>query len=513
MPMDFNKIITELCWRLENGTPDFSNPEHLQELKVVLTMHKWDAPAINELIETLTEANYVNNAQNRKLGRVGKKWGSSPGDAPKKTKDEPEGEKPVDREKEPEDDKKSDGKPQKRIELTKSDIKKQKYNDQQLAKVIENGLIPTEDSGAKGGVGSFALTKEQLQKTQDFLEKRAEDPNYKLDIPEYDVSESDIDTSIDTLKEELGPAFAKFKTKIQKAGGVNPALTKGEAGEQRFRNVIRQYLRYGGRSVITGEFVNFSDMQLDHRVPYSSAEQRSEENGTTILEEQRKMDSPENWDMVEANVNQLKSSLSDSEFLESINKKLAQSPGDKEAKKIKQEFKNKRRSQLKKYHNDRIKNKDFSEFSEDKINKMDLDERNTLMKAWNYYHPSTKTFNEELKKDPDYAKKLEKAGIKIVYDEKKKSKTNPLGFVDNEGGSAYTMTRLPNSGGARSRGKRRSKADEIEHIKEKTQASGKFKWETAEETNTQNKILDELRESIRKEREDVSKKAKALKNK
>ena len=84
--MDFNKIITELCWRLEDGTPDFNNPEHLQELRVVLTMHKWDAPAINELIETLTEEKlYVNNAENRRRGRVGKKWGSSPGDAPKKS--------------------------------------------------------------------------------------------------------------------------------------------------------------------------------------------------------------------------------------------------------------------------------------------------------------------------------------------------------------------------------------------------------------------------------------------
>ena len=88
--MDFNKIITELCWRLENGTPDFSNPEHLQELKVVLIMHKWTTPAINELMETLTEATYVNNSQNRGLGRVGKEWGSSPGDASKKSKEEPE---------------------------------------------------------------------------------------------------------------------------------------------------------------------------------------------------------------------------------------------------------------------------------------------------------------------------------------------------------------------------------------------------------------------------------------
>jgi hypothetical protein len=116
--MNFNKIITELCWRLENGTPDFKNPEHLQELKVVLIMHKWTTPAINELIETLTEEQlYVNNAENRRRGRVGKPWGSSPGDAPKKTKDEPEDGKA---EKEPEKDSKK-GTPQ----ITKKEIIKQ----------------------------------------------------------------------------------------------------------------------------------------------------------------------------------------------------------------------------------------------------------------------------------------------------------------------------------------------------------------------------------------------------
>lgn len=93
--MDFNRIITELCWRLENGTPDFSNPEHLQELRVVLTMHKWTTPAINELIETLTEERtYVDNSQNRGLGRVGKPYGSSPEDSPKKAKKEPKSDDP-----------------------------------------------------------------------------------------------------------------------------------------------------------------------------------------------------------------------------------------------------------------------------------------------------------------------------------------------------------------------------------------------------------------------------------
>lgn len=115
--MNFDKILIELCWRLEDGTPDFNNPKHLQELKVVLTMHKWTTPAINELIETLTEANYVNNAQNRKLGRVGKEWGSSPGGSPKKSKGEPEDAEPEDGkvEKEPKADDSGKSNPKKKI--------------------------------------------------------------------------------------------------------------------------------------------------------------------------------------------------------------------------------------------------------------------------------------------------------------------------------------------------------------------------------------------------------------
>ena len=74
--MNFDKILTELCWRIENGTPDLTDPQHLQELRVVLTMHKWTATDINELIENLTElkfkdkAAYVAYRANLKTGKM-----------------------------------------------------------------------------------------------------------------------------------------------------------------------------------------------------------------------------------------------------------------------------------------------------------------------------------------------------------------------------------------------------------------------------------------------------------
>ena len=70
------------------------------------------------------------------------------------------------------------------------------------------------------------------------------------------------------MKKLLGKEFSRIKTVIQKAGGVDPQLTTGERGVQRFRDIIKLYLQTGGRSAITGKIVPFNQMQLDHHVPY-----------------------------------------------------------------------------------------------------------------------------------------------------------------------------------------------------------------------------------------------------
>ena len=46
-----------------------------------------------------------------------------------------------------------------------------------------------------------------------------------------------------------------------------------------------------------------------------------------------------------------------------------------------------------------------------------------------------------------------------------------------------------------------------------TQASKKFDWETPADTNSQNELLDKLREDIRKQKDDVSKRASKLRKK
>jgi hypothetical protein len=209
MPMNFNKIITELCWRLEDGTPDFSNPEHLQELKVVLTMHKWDAPAINELIETLTiteEQFYVNNAENRRRGRVGKPWGSSPGDSPKKSKDEPE-----------------DGK-----------VEKEPKADRTKKKNVK------EDIDFSGENTPESITKEITPSDDEFEEKKKngtiKEQEYKNDSIEVNgqsysqpLTESDIENIFPSPPHKISKRYIKALQRIlntKKEGKSGPPVTE-----------------------------------------------------------------------------------------------------------------------------------------------------------------------------------------------------------------------------------------------------------------------------------------------
>ena len=163
-------------------------------------------------------------------------------------------------------------KPQnKKLKRTEEQTKRQKLNDASLVNIVKNGLIPTQEKKLSGA-GVFDPTEEQLTSALDFFQKRIENPDYELDLPRYDISEEEIDKTIEVMRNELGSKeFSRVIGSIQKAGGVDPKLTTGEAGKQRARDIIRLYLSHGGRSAVTGKVVPFNQMQLDHRIPYSNA--------------------------------------------------------------------------------------------------------------------------------------------------------------------------------------------------------------------------------------------------
>ena len=205
---------------------------------------------------------------------------------------------------------------------------------------------------------------------------------------------------------------------IQKAGGVDPKLTTGEAGKQRARDIIRLYLSHGGRSAVTGEVVPFNQMQLDHRIAYSNAiknvaEKKKKGIKTTLLEEQDRLDSPENWDLMESSINQMKNSLEPSALVNRINQKLSQSPEEKELKKLEQEVKNLREAKLLQNLVSSFSKGDYGGMNQQNIENMSADEIDVVMKAWNYWHPNTRDAIIFRRIDPNYDKKLKAKGIQI----------------------------------------------------------------------------------------------------
>lgn len=368
---------------------------------------------------------------------------------------------------------------------SKEDIARKQLDDKKLLEIVKFGLIPSAEKKLKGA-GVFDPTEKQLLALKEVTEKQLKDPSYRLPLPKYDVSEEHIDRTIEVMKNELGKDFAKVKQSITKAGGVATELTTGQAGVQRFRDIVKLYLSNGGRSVVTGEVVPFNQMQLDHHIPYSNAskivaEKKKKGIKTTLLAEQDRLDSPDNWDLIETPLNQLKNSLEGSALLDRVVKKLSVSPDDKELIRLKNEIVAIRREKLQEYFIKSVGAGDFSGINEDTLKKMNPDERMALMKAWNYWHPNVMEFNTIMKLDPTYDKKLKKMGI------------NPPP-PDNK----FHIDRYQAGKGVRARGVRRPVPEEVKVVAN-TMIKAGVKLQTKKNLDVTNSILDKGRQMVEKE--------------
>ena len=368
---------------------------------------------------------------------------------------------------------------------SKEDIQRKQLDDKKLLEIVKFGLIPTAEKKLKGA-GVFDPTEKQLLALKEVTEKQIKDPSYRLELPKYEVSEEHIDRTIEVMKKELGKDFAKVKQSITKAGGVATELTTGEAGVQRFRDIVKLYLSNGGRSVVTGEVVPFNQMQLDHHIPYSNAskivaEKKKKGIKTTLLAEQDRLDSPDNWDLIETPLNQLKNSLEGTALLDRVVKKLSASPDDKELIRLKNEIVAIRREKLQEYFIKSIGVGDYSGVNEDTLKKMNPDERMALMKAWNYWHPNVMEFNTIMKIDPNYDKKLKKMGV------------NPPP-PDNK----FHIDRYQAGKGVRARGVRRPVPEEVKVVAS-TMIKAGVKLQNKKNLDATNSILDKGRQMVEKE--------------
>ena len=289
-----------------------------------------------------------------------------------------------------------------------------------LVEVIELGFLGDTEKLTRG-VGVFEPNEDQLRDLVEVTKKQLKDPSYRLPLPHYDINDEDIDIALGIVENKLGSAeFKKWQKRVTNSGAVDTFLTNGPAGKQRFRDIVQKYLETGGRSAITGKFVPFNRMQLDHHIPYSSAAQAVADKkkkgiNTTLEAEKDRLDSPDNWDLMETEINQHKNSLEGNALIEKSMKKLNMSPDEKELKKIKDEIKTVAREQL---FNNLIKSfgkGDYSGFSEESLGKLNVEEQQMVAKAWNYWHPNAKEKDTQnyLARDPNYANILKKAGIDV----------------------------------------------------------------------------------------------------
>jgi len=191
-------------------------------------------------------------------------------------------------------------------------INTQKKKNKYLSLMVEsmiNIVPPTK------GANRFMMNTEDLNIFKGFIDgQRAKLPNLK-------IKDDDVDSLLDMIKEQAGTKG--YTTLMNKFAGKGEP-PKGLKNVARGRAVLKHYLQTGGTSVVTGKFVPFSDMQLDHRVSLS--------NGG--------FDGPDNWDWMEAKHNQFKGALEGDKLIQKTLKYLDKSDEERDLVKAQGEYKN-----------------------------------------------------------------------------------------------------------------------------------------------------------------------------
>ena len=367
------------------------------------------------------------------------------------------------------------------------------------------------DVRTQGGAGTNSASKKQVQDLGTFTEKRMaqgpdEEPYVHPDVVQREIDDATLDKSIDYLEKSLGDEkFENLVRFISRGGGVDPFLTKvtkkegkvdkDSVGYKRSKEIIKLYLKNDGKCVVTGERMKLSECEPDHRLPYSSAGALAKEKNIPINEAKKQMDNiGGNMDLMFGPVNQFKSSLINDKLLNKIRKDLVQTDDEREIKKLEDQYTNERRKRLNSFYIESFGKGDFRSMTEQNIMDLDKDERNTMMKSYNYYHPNTKELRDQMKKDPDYLNKLEKKGIKLPFKDREKLILDP----DQPPSKFWLNRNVIDTSGKRPRANRRSREDEIPAMIEMFKASGKNVISIADE-KASDSAIDKNRMSIRKE--------------
>ena len=287
------KILVEWSYRVDDGMINTESYTHLGILREILSELDLPTDFIMEFMGNLTEEQtfkarsketnkivYYKSKENmEKAIKAGTAipLDKETSDKPEKVKGQDLFAKDIEKEKEKED--------------------KEKHQEKQKFLLnMTTGLLTQSTEGS--GVGRFNMSRDDLSKYKDYLEGK------KPEVPNYDISDNDVDEVVGILKSTLGEDYLKFVQRVRKKGDPPKEYSTGEKGKKRFFTALKHYMTFGGKSTITGESVSFSESQLDHKV--------SLDNGG--------VDGPENWEWMESRFNQFKGALSDEKVMKNIQK-------------------------------------------------------------------------------------------------------------------------------------------------------------------------------------------------
>ena len=311
---NWNKILKEWSYRV--GVIKPNNVKHLEDLKDILIEEGWSYEVTNEFIENLNEIDFKNqdafDAYNKKH-KMRKTTKVTIGDKETTVGDaETGGEK--DKEEIIKQTKEKNKELWDKIEKEESPKRKEALKAEYINTQLDNMLRV---SSIERGAGRYNMSREDVQSYRKYLEKIMADPENepKKSIDKIkeerkrkygEITEDDIDKFIEGLEGSSKAGSGKsdkydpevvtsIKAKVRGKGAPGSSYTSGDAGAERYRNVIRAYLETGGISPITGEVVPFSECQLDHIVSLGNEGQ----------------DEPDNWMFMEERFNQFKGKKTD----------------------------------------------------------------------------------------------------------------------------------------------------------------------------------------------------------
>ena len=411
--MNFSRLVNEWAWRVNDGMPDPLNRTHVEFLRDVLRESGYAEDFIMSYTQNLTEAE-VFKATKKDTGNVSDfdteaardkaiksgshtKIGDSKPDKKKSAKVS------FDRRAGTDTTKSDDKDIVKKQKITPEQAKRQQDKNDMLSDVAS---LITHPKNQKSGPGTHTLSADDVKIYQKFLSKTPEEQNKVTEDIKKDreekygpISEDDIDKTIAILKEQLGSkAFNALKSKIKGKGDPPSNAKRGDAGEERFKNVIKHYLETGGISPITGEEVPFQDSQLDHIV--------SLDNGG--------VDKPENWMWMESRFNQFKGSKEDAKVKADLAKLGYRT--DKEwllAASEKELAKFQKAENEVFWKNQFEKNGKSTGLSENNLKNLNADEVNSVVKAWNISLGET---DAERESHPDFISRYPSRSATITVD-------------------------------------------------------------------------------------------------